>query len=164
MKENPGTSGNEKKGSLAFLAHNNIPSSDDWLLFPKNNTVVFRYITSEYYFPWGCLFLKCLYQKSTLQICQFHFVAGEEASGYRAQPTFNPFLLGFPGGASGKESACQCRRHKQKTCVHSLGREDPLEEKIATHSSILAWEIPWTEEPVGLQSMGLQKSWIRLGG
>ena len=113
MKENPGTSGNEKKGSLAFLAHNNIPSSDDWLLFPKNNTVVFRYITSEYYFPWGCLFLKCLYQKSTLQICQFHFVAGEEASGYRAQPTFNPFLLGFPGGASGKESACQCRRCKR---------------------------------------------------
>ena len=41
--------------------------------------------------------------------------------------------------------------------VQSLGREDPLEEGMATLSSILAWEIPWTEEPGGLQSMGLQK-------
>ena len=41
--------------------------------------------------------------------------------------------------------------------VRSLGREDPLEEEIATHSSILAWEIPWTEDPGGLQSMASQK-------
>ena len=40
--------------------------------------------------------------------------------------------------------------------VQSLGREDPLEKKMATHSSTLAWEIAWTEEPGGLQSMGLQ--------
>ena len=40
----------------------------------------------------------------------------------------------------------------------SLGREDPLKEEVATHSSILAWRIPWTEEPGGLQSMGSQKS------
>ena len=40
----------------------------------------------------------------------------------------------------------------------SLGQEDPLEEGMATHSSILAWRIPWTEEPGGLQSMGSQKS------
>jgi len=39
----------------------------------------------------------------------------------------------------------------------SLGWEDPLEEEVATHSSILAWKIPWTEEPGGLQSMGLQR-------
>ena len=45
----------------------------------------------------------------------------------------------------------------QETWVRSLGREDPLEEEVATHSSILAWEIPWTEEPGGLQSMGLQE-------
>ena len=45
----------------------------------------------------------------------------------------------------------------QKTQVQSLGREDPLEEEMATHSSILAWEIPWTEEPGGLQSMGSQR-------
>ena len=41
--------------------------------------------------------------------------------------------------------------------VQSLGQEDPLESKIATHSSILAWKIPWAEEPGGLQSMGLQR-------
>ena len=41
--------------------------------------------------------------------------------------------------------------------IRSLGREDPLEEGRATHSSVLAWRIPWTEEPGRLQSMGLQK-------
>ena len=46
----------------------------------------------------------------------------------------------------------------QYTWVRSLGQEDPLEEVMGTHSSILAWEIQWTEEPGGLQSMGLQKS------
>ena len=40
--------------------------------------------------------------------------------------------------------------------VQSLGQEDPLEKEMATHCSILAWRIPWTEEPGGLQSMGLQ--------
>ena len=67
--------------------------------------------------------------------------------------TLLSFLLGFPGGTSGKEPACQCRRHE--TRVSSLGGEDPLEEGMATHFSILAWRIPWTEEPGGLQSMGL---------
>ena len=46
----------------------------------------------------------------------------------------------------------------QETLVRSLDQEDPLEKEMATHSSILAWEIPWTEEPGGLQSMGSQKS------
>ena len=41
--------------------------------------------------------------------------------------------------------------------VQSLGQEDPLEKRMATHTSILAWKIPWTEEPVGLQSMSLQR-------
>ena len=45
----------------------------------------------------------------------------------------------------------------QEMQARSLGQEDPLEEETATHSSILAWEIPWTEEPGGLQSMGSQK-------
>ena len=45
----------------------------------------------------------------------------------------------------------------QETRVHSLGWEDILEKEMATRSSILAWEIPWTEEPGGLQSMGLQR-------
>ena len=46
----------------------------------------------------------------------------------------------------------------QEIWVQPLGWEDPLEMEIATHSSILAWEIPWTEEPGGPQSMGFQKS------
>ena len=45
----------------------------------------------------------------------------------------------------------------QETQVQPLGREDPLERDIATHSSVLAWRIPWTEEPSGLQSMGLKE-------
>ena len=45
----------------------------------------------------------------------------------------------------------------QETGVLSLGQEDPLEKSVATHSSILAWKIPWTEEPGVLQSMGLQR-------
>ena len=45
----------------------------------------------------------------------------------------------------------------QETQVQSLGWEDSLEKEMATHSSILAWRIPWTEEPGGLQSMGLQR-------
>ena len=50
----------------------------------------------------------------------------------------------------------------QETQVQSLGWEDPLEKEVAIHSSILAWEIPWTEEPGGLQSMESQKSQTQL--
>ena len=50
----------------------------------------------------------------------------------------------------------------QETQVQSLDWEDPLEKGMATHSSILAWEIPWTEKPGGLQSMGSQKSRTQL--
>ena len=50
----------------------------------------------------------------------------------------------------------------QETQVQSLGGEDPLEKEMATHSNILAWEIPWTEEPGGLQSIGWQKSQTQL--
>ena len=45
----------------------------------------------------------------------------------------------------------------QETLIRSLGQEDPLEKEMATHSSILVWEIPQTEEPGGLQSMGSQR-------
>ena len=45
----------------------------------------------------------------------------------------------------------------QETWVQSLGQEDPLEEGMATHSNVLAWRIPWTEKPSGLQSMGSQR-------
>ena len=50
----------------------------------------------------------------------------------------------------------------QETQVQSLSQEDTLEKGMATYSSVLAWEIPWTEKPGGLQSMGSQKSWTRL--
>ena len=50
----------------------------------------------------------------------------------------------------------------QETQAQSLGQEDPMEKEIAIHSTILAWEIPRTEKPGGLQSMGSQKSWTWL--
>ena len=50
----------------------------------------------------------------------------------------------------------------QDTWVQPLGQEDPLEKGMTTYYSILAWRIPWTEEPGGLQSMGSQRSWTRL--
>ena len=60
---------------------------------------------------------------------------------------------GFPGGSVVKNPSAV-----QEMGVRSLGQEDPLEKDMATHSSILAWEIPRTQEPGRLQSMGLQKS------
>ena len=59
---------------------------------------------------------------------------------------------GLPGGSVGKESACNAGDP-----VRFLGPEDPLEQEMTTHSSILAWSIPWTEEPGGLQSMMSQR-------
>ena len=58
--------------------------------------------------------------------------------------------FGFPSGPNGKESAYNTR-------VPSLGGDDSLEKGMATHFSILAWRIPWTVEPGGLQSMGSQR-------
>ena len=60
---------------------------------------------------------------------------------------------------SDKESACN-----EGDMGSIPGREDPLEKEMATHSSILDWEIPWTEEPSGLQSIGLQKRQTQLTG
>ena len=61
-------------------------------------------------------------------------------------------LMGFPGGSDSKGSACNA-----ETQVRSLGEEDPLKKGMATHSNILAWRIPWTEGPDGLQSMESQE-------
>ena len=61
-------------------------------------------------------------------------------------------LRGFPEGSAGKESS-----YNAGDMDRSLIREDPLEEEMATQSSILAWEILWTEEPGGLQPMGRQR-------
>ena len=60
--------------------------------------------------------------------------------------------LGFPGGSLAKN-----RPAKQETWVRSLGQEDPLEKETATHSSIVAWEVPWADRPDRLFSMGLQR-------
>ena len=61
--------------------------------------------------------------------------------------------MGFPGGSVVKNLPAN-----EGDMGSALGWEEPLEKEMATHSNILAWEIPWTEEPGELQSMGLQKS------
>ena len=62
--------------------------------------------------------------------------------------------MSLPGGSEVKKKNLPAMK---EMWVCSLGLEDPLEKEMATHSSILAWVIPWTEEPGGLQSMGLQE-------
>ena len=61
----------------------------------------------------------------------------------------------FPGGAVVKNLPANAGN--ERYAVRSQGQEDPLEQEMATHSSIFAWEIPWTKEPGGLQSMGLRR-------
>ena len=63
-------------------------------------------------------------------------------------------LMSFPGGSENPPAMKEMR-------FWSMGQEDPLEKEMATHSSVLAWDIPWTEEPDGLQSMGSQKNLTR---
>ena len=64
--------------------------------------------------------------------------------------------VGFPGGSVVKNPFAG--QETQETQVQSLGWEDPPEGKMATQSTLLAWRIPWTEEPGGLQSMGSQRA------
>ena len=87
------------------------------------------------YSPWGCKEL------DTTE----HYYCSEKGV---ADNTALALSLGFPGGSVGKEFACD---------AGDLGWEDPLEEGVATNSSILAWRIPWTEEPAKLQFMGSQR-------
>ena len=79
-------------------------------------------------------------------------VLGLQQSGSVIHTHASILFLGFPGSSDDKASATMW-----ETCVRSLGREYPLEKEMATHSSIHAWKIPWTKEPGGLQSMGLQR-------
>ena len=67
----------------------------------------------------------------------------------------NPISGSFPNSSVVKNMPTI--QETQEIWVQSLGQEDPLEQEMITHSSILAWEIPWTEEPAGLQSRGLQR-------
>ena len=72
--------------------------------------------------------------------------------------TARGFLIGaLPIGASSVVQMVKNLAAMPETQVQSLGREDPLEEEMATHSNTLAWKIPWTEEPGRLQSMGSQR-------
>ena len=74
---------------------------------------------------------------------------------------FNPYLKGFPGGSVIKNLPANAGESRDLGSIP--GQEDPLEEEMATHSSILAWKFPWTEEPGGLQPMESQKSQTWLG-
>ena len=62
------------------------------------------------------------------------------------------YLIGFPGGSAVKNLPA-----RQEAWIQSLDQEDPLEKEMATHSSILAWEVPWTEEPGRLQPWGCKR-------
>ena len=68
--------------------------------------------------------------------------------------------MGFPGGALVKNLSANAREARDADLIPMSGRS--LGVRMATRSSIFAWEIPWTEEPGGLQSMGSQKSWTHL--
>ena len=82
---------------------------------------------------------------------------------FQPPPFWTPFsysnypTIGFQGGSVAKNCLPM-----QEAQVRSLGRQDTLEEEMATHSCILAWIIPWTEQPGRLQSMGVSKSWTGL--
>ena len=65
------------------------------------------------------------------------------------------YFYGFPGGSAVKNPPA--KQETRQMPVQFLGQEDPLEKGMATHSSSLAWEMPWTEESGELQSMGLQR-------
>ena len=91
-------------------------------------------------------------------------LAGVTYPSQQGNPPFlglHPFFIliiatmGFPGGSAAK--ILPAMQEPQETWVRSLGREDPLEKGVATHSSVPVWRIPWRKEPGGLQSMGLRR-------
>ena len=100
------------------------------------------------------------YETEQFLLFAFCFVQPFKTPSYGAQRsqekriTFSKGMLpsSFPGGSVVKNLLS-----KQEMLVWSLGQEDPLQKEMVTHSSILAWEIPWTEEPGGLLSMGSQR-------
>ena len=104
-------------------------------------------MTIQGWFPLGLTGLISLKSKGLSRVFSSTTIWKHQFFG--AQPSFT---LSFPDGSDGKEYACNVGDQ-----VRSLGREDPLEKGMAIHSSILAWRIPWTEEPGGLKSIGLQR-------
>ena len=93
--------------------------------------------------------LRGIYKKSTANI----LVNNERLPMFSTLRLGSILLLGFPDGSDGKESESAM----QETWVQCLGQEDALEMGMATHSSVLAWRIPWTKEPGRLQSMESQR-------
>ena len=84
-----------------------------------------------------------------------HFFIHSSVNGYCLTACV---LQSWLNGKKEKKSTCQCRRH-----IWSLDQEDPLKKRMATHSKILAWKIPWTDKPGRLQSMGSQRvgnNWV----
>ena len=75
------------------------------------------------------------------------YLEGQSSFSLQGRPRF-----GLPGDSDGKESTCI-----QETWLQSLGQENALEKEMVAHSSVFAWEVPWTEEPGGQQSTGSQK-------
>ena len=169
-------------GNFSFM-----PPSPGWVSIPKSfvSVVVFYILSYLLWKRLGCLF-GCLLSSASIQklFCgscstfkwSFDEFVGEKvvslsySCAILGPPHFilkfpqenilnqefivrwSKHRLGFPGGASDKE----CRRPKRLQ-VRSLCQEDPLKEEMATHSSVLTWRIPWTEEPGGLQSIGSQR-------
>ena len=82
------------------------------------------------------------------------------ASGRREELTLGTDM-GFPRGSAVKNLPAM--QETQEMCVQSLGQKDPLEEETATHSSLLAWRIPWTEEPGRATVHGVAKNWRQFG-
>ena len=104
-------------------------------------------------------------------ICVFQYVWEGELYSHADGAWWTPYTFGFlainkltifihiytESGASLVAQRLKCLPAMWETRVRSLGREDPLEKEMATHSRILAWRTPWTEKPGGLQSMGSQR-------
>ena len=118
------------KQSLYYLSHKGSPSILEWVAYP------FTGGSSQ---PRNWTHVACIWRGFFTIWVVFAY-------------------LHFLGDSVVKKSACQYRQEEpQETSVRSLGRENPLKQGMAIHPSILAWEIPWKEEPGRLQSMGPQR-------
>ena len=115
----------------------------DWIPYHS----IFYICKYLYFSDWASLVAQLVKNSSAIQETPV-WLLGQETS-WRRDRLLTPVFLGFPGGSAGKESACNVR----EIWVQSLGWEDPLENGMATHSSILVWRIPWTVS-TGLQRVG----------
>ena len=119
------------------------------------------------YKPWsdgtGCHDLHFVKAEPAFSLSSFTFIKGlfssSSVSAIRVvSSAYLRLLIFLPAGASLVAQRLKSLPAMQETWVWSLGREDPLEKEMATHSNIFAWRIPWTEEPGGLQSTGHKES------